>query len=486
MPLTALPNEILLQISTSLTSPQDLNAVARTSSALHALANPLLYRKGTKGKAPAVWWAVENGRPRTLQLCLDAGFKLWRIRRKLDQGGGGLFHAIVSEDREYDSEADDDDDDADMDLDGVVRLLTANGARIDSPNAAGQTALALAITTNDTRAIWALLHGSASLHTQPTLLHLAVAADVSLPILAHLLDNGLTPSLNTRDDDDLTPLHHAARHPSPHAESLLTFLLSRGADLTATTDPTDGTTLLHTLTDTQTHLIPFLTQPPCNLDINTRDSTGQTPLHSAARTGEEAVIRALAAAGADINPRDQLGMTPLHWILWACGRPCPDNWVMPALEALVEVGADVAARNDAGESVVHLGVQGARDEDVFGYVLGLKGVEIDGVDGRGWTGLHCAVGGEGGGGEWRLARLLVRFGADVRRRTTGGGEGDGAGQTALHIFAERGEYEPEFLGWLVEAGLDVHEVDGRGVSAYEYLRRKGMLGMLPGEEGKDS
>ncbi|KAK2797429.1 hypothetical protein FQN51_008461 [Onygenales sp. PD_10] len=471
MPLAALPHELLLHISTSITSPEDLNALARTSSALHALVNPLVYGKGTKGKAPAVWWAVENGRPRTLQLCLDAGFKLWQIRRKSNVGGGGLFHAIVSEDRGYEFEADDDDD-MDMDLDGVVRLLTAHGAPIDSRNAAGQTPLSLAITTNDTRAIWALLHGGASLDTPPTLLHLAIAAYISLPILTHLLDHGLTPFLNTRDANHLTPLHHAANKPTPHAEALITLLLSRGADLTTTTDPDYGTTLLHNLTHTQTHLIPFLTQPPCNLDINTRDSTGQTPMHSAARDGDETVIRALAAAGADVNARDDRGMTPLHWILWACGRPAPDNWVMPALQALVGVGADVGARNEAGESVVHLGVQGGRDEDVFGYVLGLEGVEVDGVDGRGWTGLHCAA-----GDGWGMVRFLARFGADVRRKT-----GDEGRQTALHIFAETGDYEPEFLGWLIESGLDVHEVDGRGVSAYEYLRRKGMLGMLPGEE----
>ena len=48
--------------------------------------------------------------------------------------------------------------------------------------------------------------------------------------------------------------------------------------------------------------------------LEARNEDGQTPLHEAARYGDDAAIRALLDAGADAGARDENGKTPFDLI----------------------------------------------------------------------------------------------------------------------------------------------------------------------------
>jgi ankyrin repeat protein len=49
------------------------------------------------------------------------------------------------------------------------------------------------------------------------------------------------------------------------------------------------------------------------VNVNVRNSRGQTPLHIAAQNGQLDVVRLLLASQQiDVNARDQQGSTPLH------------------------------------------------------------------------------------------------------------------------------------------------------------------------------
>jgi ankyrin repeat protein len=51
-----------------------------------------------------------------------------------------------------------------------------------------------------------------------------------------------------------------------------------------------------------------------NVDVDSKDNSGQTPLSWAAKRGNKAVVKLLLATGdVDIDLKDNSGQTPLSW-----------------------------------------------------------------------------------------------------------------------------------------------------------------------------
>lgn len=130
-------------------------------------------------------------------------------------------------------------------------------------------------------------------------------------------------------------------------------------------------------------------QPECckvilshGIDINTRNSAGETPLHIAALQGEIEGCRLLLNYGADINATDEDDSTPLHNAVFS-GRLYRHD----TIALLINNGANVNAKLWNGSTVLHLLAQLGHSEDTVNTVKLLikHGADVSIRDNKGKT-----------------------------------------------------------------------------------------------------
>jgi ankyrin repeat protein/O-glycosyl hydrolase len=210
-----------------------------------------------------------------------------------------------------------------------IRREVADGADVNAADAAGWTALHMAI-----------LHGNPD-----------DAIDVLLELGA---------DVNRQAADGWTPLHMAAASFHSERYAILHRILEAGADVNAST--ADGWTPLHAAA-ASAHVawgqneedtlkrVPDLVAAGAKLEA--KDAHGRTPLHWAAMQGyqrqmrvSDGIVAALLRAGADVGARDNAGRTPLHY--------AAEQGYDSIVAALLDAGAAADAGDDAGATPLDL------------------------------------------------------------------------------------------------------------------------------------
>ena len=95
--------------------------------------------------------------------------------------------------------------------------------------------------------------------------------------------------------------------------------------------------------------------------MNLPGDAGDSPLHSAVDYMDLEMVQVLVDCGADVNARDDAGRTPLNFTLcgwWPTRRPTNPGVV----RWLLDHGADPNARNKNGETSLHLALASGRVE----------------------------------------------------------------------------------------------------------------------------
>ena len=152
---------------------------------------------------------------------------------------------------------------------------------------------------------------------------------------------------------DATPLHWAALYGFRRVAEVL---IASGAAVDVRDN--DGQTPLHHLgwigfdekpeDDGPRYVAEVLLAHGAN--IGAKDKSGSTPLHTAARDPFWLkTVEVLLAHGANAKARDKDGFTPIHQAVLFGGNGNPKG-VKGILAALIAAGADVNARNAAGET----------------------------------------------------------------------------------------------------------------------------------------
>lgn len=222
--------------------------------------------------------------------------------------------------------------------------------------------LHLAARRNDASAVALLIQKGALLDTKDrfgrTPLHIALEQG-DLEVIERFTSAGC--DIKARSNwllGEKTPLHLAAKN--PHG-AVVSWLIQEMANVHAKC--LMGTTPLHRAETSETaqRLI------EAGADIESRDKSGCTPLHWAARGRNADVVAILLQNGADANATDCSGKTPLH-----------EAETAEIVSRLIEIGANIESRDQWGCTPLH---DAARDrkKEVVAELL-QRGADADAKD----------------------------------------------------------------------------------------------------------
>ena len=206
--------------------------------------------------------------------------------------------------------------------------------------------------------------------------------------------------LNTRDANSATALIRAVTQGDTGA---ILALIKAGVDVNAR-GGTDKSALCWAAFQGRLEIVRTLAN--AGADLNAKDAQGRSPLMLAREAGYFIVVKMLIDAGAEVN-RDQLrhdlnaqsASGPWTPLVRSAAKGDIDS-----LHALIQLGADVNARDTSGRTVLF----GSATPEVVRALIE-AGADVNIRDTQGFTALMLAS----LAGKTEIARTLVQAGADV-------------------------------------------------------------------------
>jgi ankyrin repeat protein len=352
-----------------------------------------------EGRRRALTLAVKNRNLEAMRVLIEKGADVDYAHEK------GLLEAMKSGDEE------------------IVRLLLSNGAKIESRDDEGNTALDYAhekglleaMKSGDEEIVRLLLSNGAKIESRDdegnTALHLASSEDTILSLIESGAD------IEARNKQGQTPLLTALMEGKEHK---VWIFLGKGASTECMDVP--GVMALHhafaaNFTDTT-----ILALIDGGANIEARDKRAWTPLLAAIAYVHREVVRQLLSKGANTEAMDDEARTALHFAAIF-------NSSETIISALIDDGANIEARDKRAWTPLLAAIAYGHDEIVRQLLR--KGANTEAIDAEGRTALHLAIILECGSPE-TIVQALLDGGANIEARNK-------RGQTPLHAAKENGQ-----------------------------------------------
>lgn len=390
MSFLRVPNELILLIAENLERTADLNSLCQTNHHLASLLAPLLQSFATNSAygLVALHWGAATGNVALVRLVMEKGAGI--IVRDTD-AARTILHIAPNE---CDEE--------------VVNLIMSKGARIIVLEEGGSEASSL---------------------------HVAIVRQ-QMAVLKFLLENGAPADAQNRFG--LTTLHFAAEFMD---DAPIELLVANGADLEA----------------------------ECNDDLMYR--VGQRALHQAVEVNKKPMVKQLLRAGADINAQGMDFQTALHIAVSMddislvklllengaspdvedLGRETPIGLALrfefKSIIMLLLSNAHPRFETGSGDTALHLASKWGY-KPLVGRLL-RNGINIDARNDSGQTALHMAVIYE----NYDIAKMLMLEGADPEMVDRG------SDSNVLELARANGKNGRNMVQYILDFGVE----DDRGM-----------------------
>lgn len=270
--------------------------------------------------------------------------------------------------------------------------VSESGNTFTGPQPTGFTSLLFAVRAGALEAVQELVKAGANVNDtlsdgQSALV--VAAANAHWQVADHLLDHGADPNLAGAG---WNALHQAVRERRPN--------IGFGTPGPIPTGTVDSLLVIEKMLAKGAHVNARMTKNGMKDGQRNRlNRLGSTAFFLAAKNTDVEVMKALVKAGADAKIPSADGTTSLMvasgLMIWNPGEDGgslagQEDEVLEAVKMCVDLGVDVNATNNYGETALH--GSGYRGVPAVAEYLASKGAVLDAKDSRGWTPLAIANG----------------------------------------------------------------------------------------------
>ncbi|XP_065334666.1 uncharacterized protein LOC135935955 [Cloeon dipterum] len=304
-----------------------------------------------------------------------------------------------------------------------------------------------------------------------TPLHFA-ASSKNVDLVQMLLD--IDADLTLTDLEGKNAMHYAVNN-----ERMLRFIIEKNGYLVKERLK-NGNTILHLAirSSYQTDKFLWLVEQ-CEIDLNVRNSEGETPLLLACKMRKWMIAKILLARNVDIHLQDKKGRTALHYAVYLESKSWDNDYKLEHTDAfdlmqeLCKRGADLALTDNDGMNAFHHAITH------FHMALFIHELNRDLVKQRlknGDTTLHLAIKTISllNDNVILILWLLEQDNVDLNARNA-------LNETPLILACKEWHWNRKIAELLMSKNVDVNIRDNEGKSAQDYIETFGATQLLQGD-----